>query len=174
MISPSRTSAMHQPGLGQLFLWKWCPHWICRLLLFETATERFLNVLHGERTHRGARDTEWIETVVLALFSLLSCFYEILWKGLWQALPVQLGGENSNHRRHPINVDYVCNGLKDVKVEKGFSRNGTVQTSLNKRCPVFLQHPLRPSHVIFTDPSHSGVNRLWWEKNRRNSASLSK
>lgn len=128
------------------------------------------------RTHTPRSQGYWINrNSGVSAIQPVFMFYEILWKGLWQALPVQLGGENSNHRRHPINVDYVCNGLKDIKVEKWFSRNGTVQASLNKRCPVFLQHPLRPSHVIFTDPSHSGVNRLRWEKNSgRNSASLSK
>ena len=75
--------------------------------------------------------------------------------------PVHLCGEHPHHRGNAIDVDDVGDGLKHIEVEERLPGHGAVQPRLHKRCPVLLQHPLRPAYVIFTDSGHAGIHDLW-------------
>lgn len=76
------------------------------------------------------------------------------------ASPVHLGREHAHHRGRPVDVDDVGDGLQHVEVEEGLPRHGAVQPRLHERRPVLLQDPLRPAHVVLTDPGDSGVHHL--------------
>lgn len=58
------------------------------------------------------------------------------------SLPVELCGEDPNHGGDAIDLDYVCDGLQNIEVEKGISRDRAVKPSLQEGSPVFLQNPL--------------------------------
>lgn len=75
-------------------------------------------------------------------------------------LPVELCGEHPDHGRDTVDLDYVCNGLQNIKVEKRISRDRTVKPSLQKGSPVFLQNSLRAPHVILTYAGHAGIDSL--------------
>lgn len=74
--------------------------------------------------------------------------------------PVELCGKHPDHSGDAIDLYYVCNRLQNIKVEKRISRDRTVQPSLQKRSPVFLQDPLGATHVVFTDAGHAGIYSL--------------
>lgn len=66
------------------------------------------------------------------------------WGGLGFCLspPVELRGEDPDHGGDAIDLDDVCDGLQNIEVEKGISRDRAVKPSLQEGSPVFLQDPL--------------------------------
>lgn len=74
--------------------------------------------------------------------------------------PVHLRGEDPHDGGDPVNADDVSDGLKHVKVEEGLPRHRAVQPGLHERCPVLLQHPLRPADVVLANPGDAGIHNL--------------
>lgn len=75
-------------------------------------------------------------------------------------LPVIRCGKGCQDNITAINAHHICNGLEYVEIKMGVSGNWAVQASLEERCPLFLQDPLWPSHVILTNLGHSWENHL--------------
>lgn len=69
--------------------------------------------------------------------------------------PVELRGEDPNHSGDTIDLNYVCDGLQDVEIEKGISGDRAVEPSLQEGSPVFFQDPLGTTHVVLTNASHA-------------------
>lgn len=80
--------------------------------------------------------------------------------------PVELRGEDPNHGRDTIDLNYVCDGLQDVEIEKRISRDRAVKPSLQEGSPVFLQDPLGATHVVLTNASHAGIHSLPGDKSQ--------
>lgn len=74
--------------------------------------------------------------------------------------PVELCGEHPDHRGDAIDLDYVGHRLQNIKVEERIPGDGAVKPSLQERSPVFLQDPLRATHVVFTYAGHTGIDSL--------------
>lgn len=82
-------------------------------------------------------------------------------------VPVQLCGEDANHRGDPIYFYYICNGLQDIKVKEGFSRDRAIQAGLHEGGPVLLQNSLGSTHVILAYARHTGEDRLQSQRKMR-------
>lgn len=80
--------------------------------------------------------------------------------------PVKLRGEDPNHGGDAVDLDYVCDGLQNIKVEKGISGDRAVKPGLQEGSPVLLQNPLGATHVVFTNASHAGIHSLPGDKRR--------
>lgn len=83
-----------------------------------------------------------------------------LWCKVAHHSPVKLCGEYTDNCGDSIDFYYVCDRLQNIKVEEGVPRNWAVEPSFQKGCPVFLQDPLGPPHVIFTYACHTGIHSL--------------
>ncbi len=154
------------PRFRQLLLWKWSPHRVRSLLLFEPAPEYFLYVSHREGTHCWSWDTVEREThywnihIWLLSFLLLSSTLVNSMADSSHDSPVHLCGEHTHHRGNSVDVDDVGDGLKHIEVEEGLPWHGAIQPRLHKRRPVLFQHPLWPTYVILTDPGHARIHNL--------------
>lgn len=150
------------PRFGQLLLWKWSPHRVRSLLLFESAQEYFLYVGHREGTDCWPWDTverethHWNIHIWLLNFLLL---VNSTTNGRHDS-PVHLCGEHTHHRGNSVDVDDVSDGLKHIKIEEGLPWHRAIQPRLHERRPVLLQHPLWPTDVILTDPGHTRIHNL--------------
>lgn len=143
-----------------------CPHRIWGFLFFKPSSEYFFNVIHAKCTHGRPRNAakgdsvrESIRQRRLAPGSQKQAHYS---SRSSRALfsPVELCGEHPDHSGDAIDLYDVGNGLQNIEVEKGISRDRAVEPSLQKRGPVFLQDPLGATHVIFTDAGHTGIHGL--------------
>lgn len=76
-------------------------------------------------------------------------------------LPVGWSGEYGQDDVPAVHPDDGTDGVKQVKVEMGITRDRAVQTGLQERCPLLLQNTLRTTLVTLTHPSHTWHHHLW-------------
>lgn len=74
--------------------------------------------------------------------------------------PICLCGEDSEHSRPVVNLQYIGERLENIKVEKRITRNRTVQPSFKKWCPVTFQHPRGAPIVVLTNTCNPWENHL--------------
>lgn len=154
------------------FVFRNCsPNRVWGFLFFESSFEHFLNVVHAKGTNCRTRDAEkWENREEGADNRVMPGSNkenkEPLGPGSCLFPPVELRGEDPNHGGDAIDLDYVCDGLQNIEVEKGISRDWAVKPSLQEGSPVFLQDPLWATHVVFTNASHSGIHSLPRDKSQ--------
>lgn len=87
-------------------------------------------------------------------------YFSALFRFLFLIVPVVRCREGCHHYILPVDVDDICHSLQDVEVKVGVTRDGAVQTRLEKWGPLLLQDTRRAATVILTNPGHPGKHHL--------------
>ena len=77
-----------------------------------------------------------------------------------RAIPVGWCGEHSQYDVSAVQAEDGAGRVQQIKVEVRVSGDGAVQSGLQKRCPLLLQHTLRTAHITLTHASHAGDHHL--------------